>query len=175
MRADIRLRNSVPLTTMPPKGRRKGLIASAVASTPLQLPGTPVDGSLPPSGAQTPVPLAPSLAEQFNFLHEPKPFKNPYYTKNINRRAKTLKSVLNAERERERLEREKKRETLLKVQQAQAEGDEAKMEVDGEEKGKKDGEETEAKPSSPTAFEEDEPTCEFDGRLPCYFDETSPA
>src|ERR1700761_540452 len=169
MRADIRLRNSVPLTTMPPKGRRKGLIASAAASTPLQLPGTPLDGSLPPSGAQTPVPLAPSLAEQFNFLHEPKPFKNPYYTKNINRRAKTLKSVLNAERERERLEREKKREALLKAQ-APAEGGEANMEVDGEEKEKKEGEETEERPSSSTIFEEDEPTCEFNRRLPCYFD-----
>ncbi|ESK93676.1 ino eighty subunit 6 [Moniliophthora roreri MCA 2997] len=48
------------------------------------------------------------LAEQLSYLHEPRPFKNPNYTKNVNRRAKNLKNVLAQERERERLEREKR-------------------------------------------------------------------
>ncbi|KAF9070708.1 hypothetical protein BDP27DRAFT_583662 [Rhodocollybia butyracea] len=51
----------------------------------------------------------PSLAEQLSYLHFPRPFKNPAYTKNINRRAKNLKNVLGQERERERLERERRR------------------------------------------------------------------
>ncbi|KAF9073624.1 hypothetical protein BDP27DRAFT_1289102 [Rhodocollybia butyracea] len=50
----------------------------------------------------------PSLAEQLSYLHFPRPFKNPGYTKNINRRAKNLKNVLGQERERERTEREKR-------------------------------------------------------------------
>ncbi|KAK7045680.1 chromatin-remodeling complex subunit ies6 [Paramarasmius palmivorus] len=48
------------------------------------------------------------LAEQLSYLHEPRPFKNPNYTKNVNRRAKNLKNVLAQERERERLERERR-------------------------------------------------------------------
>jgi len=39
----------------------------------------------------------------------PRPFKNPNYTKNINRRTKNLKAVLAQERERERVERERRR------------------------------------------------------------------
>ena len=38
-----------------------------------------------------------------------RPFKNPAYTKNASRRTKNLKTVLGQERERERLEREKRR------------------------------------------------------------------
>jgi len=53
-------------------------------------------------------------------LSAPRPFKNPAYTKNANRRTKNLKAVLGQERERERLERERRR----------AEREEA-MEVDG--------------------------------------------
>ncbi|KAH9475809.1 Chromatin-remodeling complex subunit ies6 [Psilocybe cubensis] len=48
----------------------------------------------------------------------PRPFKNPNYTKNVNRRAKNLKAVLGQERERERAEREArriKREEALKT------------------------------------------------------------
>ncbi|KIK63957.1 hypothetical protein GYMLUDRAFT_40169 [Collybiopsis luxurians FD-317 M1] len=45
-----------------------------------------------------------------SYLHFPRPFKNPAYTKNVNRRAKNLKNVLGQERERERAEREKKRQ-----------------------------------------------------------------
>jgi INO80 complex subunit C len=61
-------------------------------------------------------------------LHSPRPFKNPNYTKNINRRAKNLKTVLAQERERERLERERKR----------AEREEMKMDVDGDGETKRD-------------------------------------
>ncbi|KAF8647437.1 hypothetical protein AX16_006713 [Volvariella volvacea WC 439] len=61
-----------------------------------------------------------TLAEQLSYLHNPRPFKNPNYVKNINRRAKNLKNVLSQERERERQEREKRR-------QEKAEG----MDVDG--------------------------------------------
>ena len=50
-----------------------------------------------------------TLAGQLSYLHEPRPFKNPNYTKNINRRAKNLKTVLGQEREREKTEREARR------------------------------------------------------------------
>ncbi|KAG5719372.1 Chromatin-remodeling complex subunit ies6 [Termitomyces sp. T112] len=69
-------------------------------------------------------PLTPSLGEQLSYLHNPRPFKNPNYTKNINRRAKNVKNVLSQERERDRLEREKRRQEKL-------DGD--AMDVDGEE------------------------------------------
>lgn len=78
----------------------------------------PVGGvSAADSGASTP--HIPSLGEQLSYLHAPRPFKNPAYNKNVNRRTKNLKNVLGQERERERSERERRRE----------EG----MEVDGEE------------------------------------------
>lgn len=66
--------------------------------------------------------LLQSLAEQLSYLHSPRPFKNPAYTKNHNRRAKALKTVLTAERERERVERERKKAEK-----------ESRMAVDGEE------------------------------------------
>ncbi|KAL0577744.1 chromatin-remodeling complex subunit ies6 [Marasmius crinis-equi] len=87
--------------TMPPKGGRKKIGASDGTSTP----------------------LTPSLAERLSYLHEPRPFKNPNYTKNVNRRAKNLKNVLTQERERERAERERRL-------QEKAEG--GGMDVDGE-------------------------------------------
>ncbi|KIM36334.1 hypothetical protein M413DRAFT_449215 [Hebeloma cylindrosporum] len=61
----------------------------------------------PSDGAATP--LTPTLAAQLSYLHQPRPFKNPNYTKNINRRAKNLKTVLGQEREREKTEREARR------------------------------------------------------------------
>lgn len=61
----------------------------------------PVDGSATHT---------PTLAEQLSFLHYPRPFKNPNYTKNLNRRTKNLKTVLTQERERERAERERRRQ-----------------------------------------------------------------
>jgi len=83
-----------------------------------------------------------SLAEQFSYLHSPRPFKNPNYTKNVNRRAKNLKAVLAQERERERAERERRRSEKM-------EGN--AMDVDGE--------------------EEEVPTCELTshGRDSCPF------
>ncbi|KAF8186245.1 hypothetical protein BJ912DRAFT_904912 [Pholiota molesta] len=61
----------------------------------------------PSDGTATPV--TPTLAGQLSYLHQPRPFKNPNYIKNVNRRAKNLKTVLGQERERERTEREAKR------------------------------------------------------------------
>jgi INO80 complex subunit C len=63
-----------------------------------------------------------TLSEQLSYLHSPRPFKNPNYTKNVNRRAKNLKAVLTQERERERVERERRR----------AEKEVTKMDVDGD-------------------------------------------
>ncbi|KAF8590697.1 hypothetical protein K439DRAFT_43555 [Ramaria rubella] len=77
---------------MPPKGKRK----SAAAST--------TEGSVPPQG--------PTLGESLSYLHNPRPFKNPYYTKNVNRRTKGLKFVLAAEREKSRQERDKVKDTM---------------------------------------------------------------
>ncbi|KAI0794816.1 hypothetical protein C8Q75DRAFT_712597, partial [Abortiporus biennis] len=51
-----------------------------------------------------------TLSEQLSYLNEPRPFKNPHYAKNSNRRTKNLKTVLTQERERERVEREKRRQ-----------------------------------------------------------------
>jgi len=79
-----------------------------------------------------------TLVEQFSYLHVPKPFKNPNYTKNHNRRAKNLKTVLTQEREREKQDRERRR--LVK---------EEAMDVDG----------VPPPGSSDTPFEEDTPTC----------------
>lgn len=45
-----------------------------------------------------------------SYLHSPRPFKNPNYTKNTNRRTKNLKTVLGQEREKERVERERRRQ-----------------------------------------------------------------
>ncbi|KAJ3742948.1 YL1 nuclear protein C-terminal domain-containing protein [Lentinula detonsa] len=57
----------------------------------------------------TTTPHVPSLAEQLSYLYLPRPFKNPEYAKNLNRRAKNLKNVMGQERERERADREKRR------------------------------------------------------------------
>ncbi|KAI0764722.1 hypothetical protein C8Q74DRAFT_1370642 [Fomes fomentarius] len=57
----------------------------------------------------SPTPPVPSLAEQLSYLQYPRPFKNPRYTKNVNRRTKNLKAVLTQEREREKNERERRR------------------------------------------------------------------
>lgn len=73
----------------PPKGasRKKG--------------GTASDGSATPH--------LPSLAEQLSYMHLPRPFKNPAYNKNVNRRAKNMKAIISQEREREKAERERRR------------------------------------------------------------------
>ncbi|KAI1798476.1 hypothetical protein LXA43DRAFT_876033, partial [Ganoderma leucocontextum] len=57
----------------------------------------------------SPTPPIPTLAEQLSYLQYARPFKNPNYGKNVNRRTKNLKAVLTQEREREKNEREKRR------------------------------------------------------------------
>ncbi|KAF8514966.1 hypothetical protein JB92DRAFT_2811086 [Gautieria morchelliformis] len=76
---------------MPPKGKRKSAATS-------------IEGSVPPQG--------PTLSESLSYLHLPRPFKNPYYTKNFNRRTKGLKYVLAAEREKLRHERDKAKDAM---------------------------------------------------------------
>ncbi|KAF8996017.1 hypothetical protein BDQ17DRAFT_1364945 [Cyathus striatus] len=99
---------------------------------------------MPPKGAAkkkapasdgTATPHIPSLAEQMSYLQDPRPFKNPNYTKNINRRTKNLKTVLSQERERERSERERRRlEKLEGATNSDSTSNKDEMEVDGEEK-----------------------------------------
>ncbi|KAJ8502883.1 hypothetical protein ONZ45_g11351 [Pleurotus djamor] len=79
------------IAELPPKGAKK---KAAAAQSP--------DGST--------TPYTPSLSEQLSYLHEPRPFKNPNYTKNTNRRTKNLKAVLSQEKERERAARERRRQ-----------------------------------------------------------------
>ena len=83
-----------------------------------------------------------TLAEQLSYLHNPRPFKNPNYTKNVNRRTKNLKAVLTQEREREKNERERRRQER-----------EENMDVDG-------------KQAEGVPPEEDMPTCTF---FPGYY------
>jgi len=78
----------------------------------------------------TSTPHIPTLGEQLSYLHAPRPFKNPHYTKNINRRAKNLKTVLSQEREREKVARERKR---LEKEERAVNGAGDVMDVDGEE------------------------------------------
>ncbi|KAJ7590526.1 hypothetical protein C8J56DRAFT_933127 [Mycena floridula] len=80
---------------------------------------------MPPRGRRKLEDTGPSLASQLSYIHLPRPFKNPNYTKNVNRRARNLKAVMTQERERERAEREKRREELEKRQLGEA------MDVDG--------------------------------------------
>lgn len=78
-----------------------------------------------------------TLAEQLSYLQYARPFKNPNYNKNVNRRTKNLKAVLTQEREREKNEREKRR---LEKEEG--------MDVDSQHPGQED------------ACEDDLPTCE---------------
>jgi INO80 complex subunit C len=90
---------------MPPKGKRK---APTAATTPAGGTPAPEDFSGVDSPAFGRVP-EPSISLQYSYLDVPKPFKNPYYSKHIKRRAKTMKILLNGERERIRLERERRK------------------------------------------------------------------
>lgn len=67
-----------------------------------------------------------TLGESLSYLHLPRPFKNPYYTKNVNRRTKGLKFVLAGEREKIRQERDKAKDA---------------MDVDGQEPKEEEGSE----------------------------------
>jgi len=100
---------------MPPKGGNKKKGAAAVLAT-------TSDGTITPH--------IPTLGEQLSYLHAPRPFKNPNYIKNINRRTKNLKTVLSQERERERLERERRR--AMREERVRNAGGDA-MDIDGEE------------------------------------------
>ena len=109
-----------------------------------------------------------SLPEQLSFMHIPKPFKNPYYTKNQTRRTQTLKTLLAREKERDkavRLERkEQKLQALAEKQAKDEEGD--KMEIDdgavGQVKKDKDGKEGKGPDKDDSDWEcdpEDLPSC----------------
>jgi INO80 complex subunit C len=123
----------------PPKG---GARRKAPASDGTATPHIPVCSLDPSSSKLPPDSIGKTLAEQLSYLHSPRPFKNPNYMKNINRRTKNLKNVLAQERERERAERERRR--LEKEER-----ENAKMEIDGAEDTKQDD-------------EEEMPTCSFD-------------
>lgn len=97
----------------PPKGKRKSAATSIEGSVPPQAPVRHY-GSIKVSTWR----FLQSLSESLSYLHLPRPFKNPYYSKNVNRRTKGLKFVLAAERERLRQGQDKAKES---------------MEVDGEE------------------------------------------
>ncbi|KIM21702.1 hypothetical protein M408DRAFT_302014 [Serendipita vermifera MAFF 305830] len=63
---------------------------------------------MPPKGWRKGQPEADSgvtLPEQLSFMHIPKPFKNPAYTKNATRRTQTLKTLLSREKERDKAAR----------------------------------------------------------------------
>ena len=72
-------------------------------------------------------------------MQNPRPFKNPNYTKNTNRRTKNSKAVLTQEREREKNERERRR--LEREEREEA------MDVDGQ-------------AADDALLDEDLPTCE---------------
>ena len=76
-------------------------------------------------------------------MQSPRPFKNPNYTKNVNRRAKNLKAMLGQERERERVERERRRAERDQAMDVDSAGDSGTKQ-----NGAKDG-----------VLEEDSPTC----------------
>lgn len=69
-----------------------------------------------------------TLSEQLSYTNAPRPFKNPAYNKNVNRRAKNVKNVLAQERERERQERERRRQ--LKEEKMDIDGDVTKQQAD---------------------------------------------
>ncbi|KEI36247.1 uncharacterized protein L969DRAFT_91087 [Mixia osmundae IAM 14324] len=58
------------------------------------------------SGSATPA--LPSLAEQLSYADDPRPFKNPHYKPSAQRRNKSLKQMLAAERDRYTLKGQKK-------------------------------------------------------------------
>ncbi|KAI6044585.1 hypothetical protein EDC04DRAFT_2889653 [Pisolithus marmoratus] len=97
-----------------------------------------------------------TLAEQLSFLHYPRPFKNPNYTKNVNRRTKNLKTVLTQERERERAERDRRRQ---EKEEQERMADDA-MDVDTTDNPNKEKNSVSSSSRS-AALDEDVPTCEY--------------
>ena len=100
-------------------------------------------------------------------MHIPKPFKNPYYTKNQTRRTQTLKTLLAREKERDKAVRvERKEQKLAEKQAHDEEGD--KMEIDegavGRMKKDKDGKEGKELDKDDSDWEcdpEDLPSCKY--------------
>jgi INO80 complex subunit C len=68
-----------------------------------------------------------TLPEQLSFMHIPKPFKNPAYTKNATRRTQTLKTLLSREKERDKAVRAARNKTKNDIDG----GGEVKMEIEG--------------------------------------------
>ena len=101
-------------------------------------------------------------------MHIPKPFKNPYYTKNQTRRTQTLKTLLAREKERDkavRTERKEQRLQALAEKQAKDE-EEDKMEIDGgavgqmkDDKDGKEGKEPDKDDSDWECDPDDLPSC----------------
>jgi len=102
---------------MPPKGWRK---SHAAMQDPLG------------SASGTPGPSNVLLPEQLSFMHIPKPFKNPYYTKNQTRRTQTLKTLLAREKERDKAIRAERKEQKLQplAEKQTKDGDGDEMEID---------------------------------------------
>ena len=101
-------------------------------------------------------------------MHIPKPFKNPYYTKNQTRRTQTLKTMLAREKERDKAVRaERKEQKLQALAEKQAkDGDGDKMDIDGgaieQMKKERDGKEEKELDKDDTDWEcdpEDLPSC----------------
>ncbi|KAF8310992.1 hypothetical protein DL93DRAFT_1552201 [Clavulina sp. PMI_390] len=63
---------------------------------------------MPPKGSRKAATddLEPGFIEAVSFLNHPKPFKNPNYTRSGTKRNRTVKQILQADRERERNYRE---------------------------------------------------------------------
>ena len=96
-------------------------------------------------------------------MHIPKPFKNPYYTKNQTRRTQTLKTLLAREKERDkavRVERkELKLQALAEKQVKDGDGDGDKMEID--EGATEEGKELDKDDSDWECDAEDLPSCKL--------------
>ena len=107
-------------------------------------------------------------------MHIPKPFKNPYYTKNQTRRTQTLKTLLAREKERDkavRVERkEQKLQTLAEKQAKDGDGDEMEIDEGAIEqmkkgKAKKEEKELDRDDSDWECDPEDLPSCKGPTRL----------
>lgn len=97
-------------------------------------------------------------------MHIPKPFKNPYYTKNQTRRTQTLKTLLAREKERDKAVRAERKEQKLQAlaEKQVKDGDGDKMEIDTEEGNDgKEGKELDKDDSDWECDPEDLPSCKL--------------
>lgn len=111
-------------------------------------------------------------------MHIPKPFKNPYYTKNQTRRTQTLKTMLAREKERDkavRMERKEQKLQALAAKQAKdEEGDGMEIDQGAIEQTKKGNDEKEGKEPDKDDSDwecdpEDIPSCKEPMYLFSYF------